>query len=96
MRSRLGLPILALFALAAGLGAAGRQTPPRLEGPYLGQRPPGLAPEPFAPGLMATGEDEGCSGFARGGTVFLFQKFRDGRCRTFVMRRKEGGAWSAP
>lgn len=27
---------------------------PILEGPYLGQKPPGLTPEPFAPGIVAT------------------------------------------
>ncbi len=28
--------------------------PPVLEGPYLGQTPPGLTPEPFAPGVVST------------------------------------------
>lgn len=27
---------------------------PVLEGPYLGQKPPGLTPEPFAPGIVST------------------------------------------
>jgi len=27
---------------------------PVLEGPYLGQKPPGLTPEPFAPGIVTT------------------------------------------
>jgi len=27
---------------------------PHLEGPYLGQKPPGLTPEPFAPGFVTT------------------------------------------
>jgi hypothetical protein len=97
MRDRRMLALLAFLALATGFEAAGRQppTPGPLRGPYLGQAPPGMTPAPFAPGLVTTGEDEGSSGFARGGTVFLFQKFREGRCRTFVMRR-ENGVWSAP
>lgn len=95
MRDRHGLALFALIAVAAGLGSAGRQSPARLEGAYLGQKPPGLSPEPFAPGLPTAGEDEGCTGFALGGTVFLFQRFREGRCQTFVMRQRDG-AWSSP
>jgi len=34
---------------------------PHLEGPYLGQKPPGLTPEPFAPGIVTT-EDWQVSG----------------------------------
>ena len=26
----------------------------KLTGPYLGQKPPGLTPEPFAPGIVST------------------------------------------
>jgi hypothetical protein len=35
---------------------------PHLEGPYLGQQPPGKIPELFAPGIVSTGHDElfGC------------------------------------
>jgi len=84
----------ALF-LAFGLAAGGVQDFPRLTGPYLGQEPPGLAPIPFAPGIIATTDEEGSSGFARGGTVFLFQKFRDRRCHTYISRLVEG-AWTAP
>ena len=31
-----------------------QDTKPTLEGPYLGQTPPGLSPEPFAPGIVTT------------------------------------------
>jgi len=78
-----------------GIEAGGQQPFAGLRGPYLGQRPPGLVPEPFAPGLITTGEDEGSSGFARGGTVFLFQKFRERRCQTYIMRLVNG-LWTPP
>ena len=83
-----------LLALAGGL-VAPDQAPPRLEGLYLGQRPPGLTPRLFAPGIVATDEEEGSSGFALGGTVFLFQRFVRGRAHTYITRLK-GGAWTAP
>jgi hypothetical protein len=95
MKARRVLSAVAALALAAGVAAGGRQGFPRLEGPYLGQKPPGMVPEPFAPGIVTTDEEEGCSGFARKGTVFLFQKFIKGRCHTYIMRLADG-AWTAP
>lgn len=88
------LSIIVLLALACGLGVSG-QSFPRLEGPCLGQEPPGLAPRPFAPGIVTTDEEEGSTGFARGGSVFLFQRFLEGRCHTYITRLKDG-VWSAP
>ena len=89
------LSILAALILTSGIGAGGQSDVPRLKGPYLGQEPPGMTPRPFAPGVITTDEEEGSSGFALGGTVFLFQKFRGGRCHTYIMRL-ENGAWSEP
>ena len=85
------------FALLLLLVLIGRTQEefPRLQGPYLGEKPPGLTPQPFAPGVVTTAEDEGSSGFALNGSVFLFQRFLDGQCHTFIMRLKDG-LWSAP
>lgn len=94
MRTRRALSILALVALACGPGASD-QSFPRLEGPTLGQKSPGLTPRPFAPGIVTTDGEEGSAGFARGGTVFLFQRFLEGRCHTYITRLKDG-AWTAP
>ncbi|MEJ2628050.1 MAG: hypothetical protein P8078_05805, partial [bacterium] len=47
---------------------------PVLEGPYLGQKPPGLTPMRFAPGIITTNGYEGCSGFISNGTVFVFNR----------------------
>jgi len=88
--------LLALVStmLMGGLPSAG-QSFPELKGPYLGQKPPGMSPQPFAPGIITTDEEEGSSGFARGATVFLFQKFLQGRCHTYVTRLRNG-VWTAP
>jgi hypothetical protein len=86
---------IALVVLALVIETGGGQTSPNLKGPYLGQKPPGLKPQAFAPGIVTTDGDEGCVGFARGGTVFLFQRFIDGRCHTYLRRLKDG-AWTAP
>ena len=40
---------------------------PVLKGPYLGQKPPGMVPKVFAPGIISTEAAEGCSSFSRDG-----------------------------
>jgi hypothetical protein len=86
---------LAALVVAIGFGAGGDQAFPRLEGPYFGQKPPGSVPIPFAPGLVTTEGEEGGVGFARDGTVFLFQRIVDRRCHTYMSRLKDG-AWTVP
>ena len=95
MAKRLFLPVLALLALSFGIAAGGQAPFPRLQGPYLGQKPPGMAPQPFAPGIITTDADEGSSGFALKGTVFIFQKFIERRCHTYITRLKDG-TWTPP
>ncbi|MDH4272093.1 MAG: hypothetical protein OEW18_08965 [Candidatus Aminicenantes bacterium] len=68
---------------------------PQLKGPYLGQKLPELMPQRFAPGIITTAEHEGSSGFALNGSVFIFQRFLDGQCHTFIMRLKDS-RWTAP
>ena len=94
MKRSLLVPFGILLALSYGPNMSAQEFP-RLQGPYLGQKPPGMTPETFAPGIVSTGEEEGSSGFARGGTVFLFQRFLSGRCHTYITRLKDG-VWSAP
>jgi Tol biopolymer transport system component len=45
---------------------------PILKGPYLGQKPPGMTPEIFAPGIVSTGLDELNSVFSPDGDEFYF------------------------
>lgn len=68
---------------------------PVLRGPYLGQKPPGMTPKIFAPGIISTDMSEGSSGFAHNGTVFVFQRFIDRKCHTYIMRLKNN-QWSPP
>jgi hypothetical protein len=55
-------------------GSASPQEFPELKGDYLGQPPPGLTPEVFAPGIISTDAGEGCSGFMLDGKLFLFRR----------------------
>ncbi|MBN1272895.1 MAG: MBL fold metallo-hydrolase [Candidatus Aminicenantes bacterium] len=72
------------------LYAAGEQT--GLEGPYLGQKPPGLKMEKFAPGIVSTkgGHEFSCT-FSADGKEFYFN-----RGMTIMVCRWEKEGWTAP
>jgi hypothetical protein len=67
--------------------------------PYLGQDPPGVTAEVFAPELFGADEWVGCSGFLNDGTVFVFSSMKDGsdwRFKpTYVMELVDG-RWTDP
>lgn len=71
---------------------------PVLKGPYLGQTPPGMTPEIFAPGIVSTGHHEHSSpAFSSGGdevywSVFLF--FRSPQ--VILYSKKVNDKWIRP
>lgn len=68
---------------------------PVLRGPYLGQKPPGMTPEVFAPGIISTQATEGGSPFSRDGRTFLFARAGSAEDGILIMELKEG-VWSRP
>ncbi|GHF11610.1 hypothetical protein GCM10017044_01760 [Kordiimonas sediminis] len=89
--------VLAAAFLAAASGGNVSQadgSESKVAGPYLGQQPPGLIPEVFAPGLVST------NGWEYGGTFspdmqefyFLAQneKYSDS---SFILFKREGETW---
>jgi hypothetical protein len=66
-----------------------------LSGPYLGQRPPGMEPELFAPGFVSTGLSEINSVFSPDGGEFYFSVDVGPRFALFESRRTEAG-WTTP
>ena len=69
------------------------------DGPYLGQQPPGVTAEVFAPGLIPEDEWAGCSGFLNGGTVFVFSSMKAGtdwRFKPTYVMELEDGKWTKP
>jgi len=66
-----------------------------LEGPFLGQRPPGLEPELFAPGFISTGLDELNSVFHPNGQEFYFAVDVGPRFVLMVSRKVDPG-WTEP
>jgi hypothetical protein len=67
-----------------------------LKGAYLGQRPPGLIPEIFAPGYISTEKRELNSVFTPDGTEFYFSISTPGRgYQIYITKQLEEG-WSQP
>ena len=70
---------------------------PDLEGSYLGQIPPGMTAEIFAPGIISHGFHENGIFFSRDGRE-LFYSTSDSQYafKTFVYLKRKTGRWSAP
>ena len=56
------------------MGCAHQADSPGLNGPYLGQEPPGAASEVFAPGVVSTDSNEVMFGFFDDGALFFFER----------------------
>ena len=88
---------VSLLIIMTGLAAwvhAGKA--PRLTSPYLGQKPPGLTPELFAPGVVSTGLDELNSVFSPDGSEFYFCVRNIQGAASIFQMKMEKGAWSKP
>ena len=72
MKSTLYLKLLAVFLLLASSKVYGEHNFPLLKGPYMGQKPPGLVAEPFAPGIISKDDWEIQGVFAPGMKEFYF------------------------
>ena len=67
---------------------------PVLEGPYLGQTPPGLTPEPFAPGIVTTNGWEVSGVFTPDMNEFYFiRDSKDKKTMEFVVFKNENNQW---
>jgi len=73
---------------------------PVLKGPYLGQKPPGLKPEVFAPGIICTDKYEMNSIFSHDGKEFYYciSTRVNGEFAGYILMMSEeiDGVWSKP
>lgn len=76
--------VLLLFVLTLSSRCYSQGEWPMLQGPYLGQTPPGSTPEVFAPGIVSTTEDRDYSAFF---TPDLKEFY-------FTRRDNKSGKWS--
>jgi hypothetical protein len=68
---------------------------PVLKGPYLGQKPPGMTPEIFAPGIVSTGYSEAKAVFSPDGRELYYQLW-DAPFPVIVMMQEKTGCWTKP
>ena len=68
---------------------------PILKGPYLGQEPPGMTPEIFAPGIVSTGYTEQFVYFTPDGKELYFL-LRGAPHTVILFMKEENGRWTKP
>lgn len=67
----------------------------QVSGPYLGQDPPGMTPELFAPGIVSTGHDERCAAFSADGRELYYCLW--GLPHGVILHTREvDGRWTKP
>jgi dipeptidyl aminopeptidase/acylaminoacyl peptidase len=72
---------------------------PIVKGPYLGQKPPGMTPEIFAPGIVSTEKGwEAAVSFSPDGREFYFSKreTREGMENRILFMELTNGSWTRP
>jgi ankyrin repeat protein/L-ascorbate metabolism protein UlaG (beta-lactamase superfamily) len=71
---------------------------PELTGPYLGQKPPGMTPEVFAPGIVSLAEFIDCKGaFSPDGQEYYFYRHALPKTNpTLLYSKVENGIWTEP
>jgi Tol biopolymer transport system component len=95
----LGITILLTFLLVCN-GHARQSDFPHLKGPYLGQKPPGMTPEVFAPGIVSSKEFVDFKGsFSPDGDEYYFYRLSDPSDElipTIFFTKVENGVWTKP
>jgi Tol biopolymer transport system component len=85
-----------LICLSLSLIVAFQRDFPELEGPYLGQNPPGMKAQIFASGIISTIEmPEMCAAFTPDGKQFFFNALYEGQWSIF-MTKETNGMWTTP
>jgi hypothetical protein len=96
MKKTAFLNVCFLFAASFAVGSQGSDFP-RLSGPYLGQKPPGMTPTLFAPGFVSTKSGELNSVFSPNGKEFYFSRRGiPGKPSVLMVTKMEGDRWTEP
>jgi hypothetical protein len=87
----------AALCLLAFTAASAVSQNEELRGPYLGQKPPGIKPEVFAPGIVSTSAHEFSCCFSPDGKEFYFTRRHPELNQTVLMVSLErNGVWTEP
>jgi len=86
-----------LISIVFFVGSCAQQNnAPALQGPYLGQEPPGMMPKVFEPTIVSTGLDELNSVFSPDGREFYFCVRNFSGAVSIFQMIMEGENWSQP
>lgn len=69
---------------------------PNLTGPYLGQTPPGMTPEIFAPGIISTDAFEFSISFSPDGKMLVFTRKHGKLGNRLIYMKEKDGVWTKP
>jgi len=79
------------------LPVAAQEEWPELTGPHLGQVPPGMTPEVFAPGLISLGDKQELNAvYSPDGRIFMFTRATDGVYKMFFSFQRSDDTWQEP
>lgn len=93
----LGAAFLAAACSTPPAGEEAADTEPILQGPYLGQAPPGETPVPFAPGIVSTGFSERDMAMTPDGNEIYWGVVGGSYAwNTILMSRLVDGRWTEP
>ncbi|PHQ59702.1 MAG: hypothetical protein COC03_04730 [Robiginitomaculum sp.] len=94
MKSIYTSTLLLLSVLTMSSVSHAQDASPVLEGPYLGQKPPGLTPEPFAPGIVSTKAWEAGVVFTPDmKEIYYIRKNAETKKREFVVFQNKNNRW---
>ncbi len=88
---------LGLLFLLITMNAVAQDVWPEPSGPYLGQEPPGMTPEIFAPGLISLSEERELNAvYSPDGRIFMFTRSVNGVLKMFCSYQRDDGTWQEP
>ena len=88
---------LLILALIVAGPALAQEEWPELSGPYLGQEPPGMTPEVFAPGLISLPDERELNAvFSPSSRIFMFSRSVDDAFKMFFSYQRDDGTWTEP
>ena len=96
MQRRIILLVLLFSLLAVLFGCAQKEDFPVLSGSYLGQKPPGMTPELFAPGIISTDMLEADAAFAQKAEILLFNRIFPDKPYEIFLTEVKNGRWTKP
>ena len=96
MKTTLMLLLISVFACTVLVARQATAEFPKLTGPYLGQKPPGMTPELFAPGIISTNNTEWTLTFTPDGNEAYYTIQGLNNYNHLVCVKSINGHWQKP